>query len=257
MKQLLTYSLILFGLSSVFAQDKPKEEKDRSLPKGNEAFAEKKYADAEADYRISQSKFAKKAAASYNLGNSIYEQKHEIEAGYAYGNAIKNATTRDEKHRAYHNMGNVLMGMKDYQGAVNAYRDALINKPSDDETRYNYALAKKMLKENPPKPNDKDKDKKGNDKEDKKNGGNDKNQKQNQKDKQDQDKGSGKDKQDQNKGGEGNKPQEGPKPTPGSGISGKRVENLLDAVNYEEKKVQDKMKEKQEKGRPVKTEKDW
>jgi hypothetical protein len=25
------------------------------------------------------------------------------------------------------------------------------NKPSDEETRYNYALAKKMLKENPPK----------------------------------------------------------------------------------------------------------
>jgi hypothetical protein len=36
-------------------------------------------------------------------------------------------------------------------------KNALRNDPSDDETRYNYALAKKMLKENPPK-DDKNKD---------------------------------------------------------------------------------------------------
>jgi cytochrome c-type biogenesis protein CcmH/NrfG len=43
------------------------------------------------------------------------------------------------------------MKEKDYTQAVEAYKDALRNKPSDEETRYNYALAKKMLKENPPK----------------------------------------------------------------------------------------------------------
>jgi cytochrome c-type biogenesis protein CcmH/NrfG len=42
------------------------------------------------------------------------------------------------------------MKEKDYTQAVEAYKDALRNKPSDEETRYNYAL-KKMLKENPPK----------------------------------------------------------------------------------------------------------
>jgi DNA-directed RNA polymerase subunit E'/Rpb7 len=42
------------------------------------------------------------------------------------------------------------MKEKDYTQAVEAYKDALRNKPSDEETRYNYALAKKMLKENPP-----------------------------------------------------------------------------------------------------------
>jgi cytochrome c-type biogenesis protein CcmH/NrfG len=39
---------------------------------------------------------------------------------------------------------------KNYTEAVEAYKNALRNDP-DDETRYNYALAKKMLKENPPK----------------------------------------------------------------------------------------------------------
>ena len=41
------------------------------------------------------------------------------------------------------------------------------------------------------------------------------------------------------------------------GATFKGLENLLDAVNNEEKKVQDKVNAKKMKGRPVKTEKDW
>jgi len=258
MKRIITYTLLLAGFAASFAQDEVKEEKDRYLPKGNEAFADKKYADAEAEFRVSQSKFPKKAAASYNLGNSIYTQKHQMEAGFAYGNAIKNAVTREEKHKAWHNMGNVLMNMKDYQSAVTAYKNALVNNPSDDETRYNFALAKKMLKDNPPKPNDKNKDKdkdKNKDKKDKDG--------QDNKDKNKQDNKDGKDdkkniQQNQDQQG-GNKPQQGPKPQQGqgNGISGQRIENLLDAVNHEEKKVQDKVKAQQVKGKPVRNEKDW
>lgn len=253
MKQLLTYAFLSLAFAVSFAQDEPKQEKDRFLPKGNESYAEKNYADAEADYRISQSKFPKKAASSYNLGNSIYTQKHQVEAGFAYGNAIKNAVTREEKHKAWHNMGNVLMTMKDYQGAVNAYRSALINNPSDDETRYNYALAKKMLKENPPKPNDKNKDKdKDKDKDKKDKGGNDNKEKNKPEDK------NGKNDQKQNGQDQkdGDKPQKS-KPQQGGGISGQRIENLLDAVNNEERKVQDKVKAQKVKAKPVKTEKDW
>jgi hypothetical protein len=35
------------------------------------------------------------------------------------------------------------------------------------------------------------------------------------------------------------------------------LQNLLDAVNNEEKKVQDKVNAKKVKGKPVQTEKDW
>jgi len=55
MKNWILYCLLLFSLLATA------QEKDKSLPKGNEAFAEKRYADAEADYRISQAKFSKKA----------------------------------------------------------------------------------------------------------------------------------------------------------------------------------------------------
>ena len=189
MKKLFLYSLILISFLAK-AQEK---ENDKNLPKGNEAFAEKKYADAEADFRISQSKNQKKSIASYNLGNSIYRQNQAGESKYQFAKAIKTAKTRPEKHTAFHNIGNALMLEKDYSNAVEAYKNALRNNPSDEETRYNYALAKEYLKNNPPKKDDKkDKDKKD-DKKDKKD-----DKKDGDKDKKDD---KGKDKDDQKKDG--------------------------------------------------------
>src|SRR5574343_599332 len=157
MKKILLYGLLVTSFL-VKAQEK---EADKNLPQGNEAFVEKKYADAEAEYRISESKNQKKAIASYNLGNAIYLQNQANEAKYHYVKALSNAKNKTDKHRIYHNLGNILMKAKDYYGAVEAYKNALRNNPADDETRYNYALAKQFLKDNPPKKNDdKSKDKK-------------------------------------------------------------------------------------------------
>jgi tetratricopeptide (TPR) repeat protein len=244
----------LWGLGGLFAQ-----EKDKTLPKANDEYAEKKFVDAEADYRISHSKFPKKAEASYNLGNAIYKQNQNSEAKFAYEKAIRNTTSRTQKHQAFHNLGNVFMKEKNYSEAVEAYKNALRNKPSDEETRYNYALAKKMLKENPPKDDkkkDKDKDKKD-DKKDDKNKDKKDDKKDGDKDKKD-DKGKDKDKPKDKPGENDKKPGDNgqPKPAPG-GISKQRLENLLDAVNNEEKKVQDKVNAQKVKGKPVKTEKDW
>ena len=228
------------------------QQKDRVLPKANEEYAESKFADAEANYRISDSKFPNKATAPYNLGNSIYKQKQSSEAKFAYAKALKNSKSREDKHRAFHNLGNVFMNEKDYTQAVEAYKNALRNDPTDEQTRYNYALAKKMLKDNPPKDDKKKDDKKDKDKKDDKKDG--------EKDKKDQDKDKDKkdDKGDQDK--KKNDPKQDdkgePKPQPG-GISKERLENLLDAVNKEEKKVQDKVNAQKVKGKPIKTEKDW
>lgn len=250
MKQLIVYSILLLTFAT-FAQ-----QKDTALPKGNEAYAEKKYAQAEADYRVSQSQSPKYAVSAYNLGNSIYRQNKSGEAKYPYQKAIENAKTKPQKHKAFHNLGNVLMNEKNYQGAVEAYKNALRNNPTDEQTRYNFALAKKMLKDNPPPQDNKDKDKKDNKKDDKKDQDK-KDPKDGDKDKDKNDKN--KDDKKDNKGDRPDKPKDQPgqpKPQPGD-IPKERLENLLDAVNNEEKKVQDKVNAKKIKGRPVQTEKDW
>jgi hypothetical protein len=143
------------------------------------------------------------------------------------------------------------MKEKNYSAAVEAYKNALRNNPKDEETRYNFALAKKMLKNNPPKKDDKKdkkdkkKDKKKDDKKDKKDDKKDDKKKDDKKD------GDQKNKNDQKNNQDGQ-----PKPKPG-GIQKERVQNLLDAVNNEEKKIQDKVNAKKVKGKPIQTEKDW
>jgi hypothetical protein len=256
MKKWFLYSLFLIS----FLGYSQKKEKDIHLPKGNESFADKNYADAETEYRISEFKNPKKGISAYNLGNAIYRQNQASEAKYHYGKAYKNAKTREEKHQALHNIGNTLMKEKNYAEAVEAYKNALRNNPADEETRYNYALAKLYLKNNPPKKDGK----KNKDKKDDKNKDKDKKDDKNKDKDKDKDKGNDqKDKNKDNKDGKNNKDskdkdQNGgkPQPQPG-GVSKQRLENLLEAVNNEEKKVQDKVTKQKVQANPKKTEKDW
>jgi hypothetical protein len=169
-------------------------------------------------------------------------------------------------------MGNTYMNEKKYTEAVEAYKNALRNNPSDDETRYNLALAKEMLEKNPPQEDQKKDDKQDQNKEneDKKeqddkgdNKEGDKGDNKEDKDKGDQkddkgdeekDKGKPDEPKDQ-KEGEGDKPQQS-QPQPGQ-LSPQQVKSLLEAMNNEEEKVQDKINAQKQKGARVKSNKDW
>lgn len=238
MKNVILTLILLFSVT-LFSQ-----KKDFDLPEGNENFSKKEYAQAEAYFRISKANNNKRATAAYNLGNAIYKQKQPSEAKYAFANAIANAKGKAQKHSALHNIGNVFMAEKEYGKAVEAYKNSLRNNPNDEQTRYNFALAKKMLKDNPPKKNDKKDDKKDKDK-----------------DKKDKPKDDKKDKPkegDDKKDDKGKPKEEKPKPeSPKNEADKNRMKNLLDAVNNEEKKVQDKVKGKKVQGKPTDTDKDW
>ena len=239
MKKSLLYILLSFSLA-ISAQ-----EKDKTLSKANEEYAEKKFIEAEANYRITNSKSPNTKSAVFNLGNAIYKQNQMEEAKFAYAKAAKGNKSKAQKNKIFHNLGNVFMKEKNYSAAVETYKNSLRNNPTDDEARYNLALAKKKLKENPPKDDkkkDKNKDKNKDKKDDKKDG---------EKDKKDDKSNKDKDKKDEKPKDEGK-----PNPKPG-GISKQRTENLLDAVNNEEKKIQDKVNAQKVKGKPVQTEKDW
>ena len=268
MKKLITIGLLFCSLAA-FSQEK--EKKDTYLPKGNKEFKKKESKEAEASYRISQSNTPAKAAAAYNLGNAIYRQGEPGESKFAYLKAIEHAETKEQKHKAYHNLGNALMEEKNYQSAVGAYRNALRNNPYDDETRYNFALAKKMLKENPPKPQNQQNKDKGDQKNQDKNQSPKDNEgdkpKDNQGDKQDKEQGGddkdkgGKDKKDKQDDNGQQKPYKGnagqDKQPADASPSKQRMENLLDAMNNEERKVQDRINAKKAKGQPQRQEKDW
>lgn len=200
----------------------------------------------------------------FNLGNTQYQTKAFDEAAQQFYRTHKFSENKTDKHAALHNMGNVYMKQKEYQKAVESYKSALRNNPSDNETRYNYALAKSLLEDDNKDQKKNNQDKKNKDQ--KKN--EDKNEKSSDQEKQDDD---GDEKK--NKGEEPNDDKnQDEKPNdiddksskkknsdtrkPGQ-LSKDQVKSLLEAMNNQEKKVQDKINAKKVKGIPVKTKKDW
>ncbi len=250
---------------------------------------------AEGEYRKAIAKNPASTTAKYNLANAYYTSEKYDEATQRYADAVKVATSKSEKHKAFHNQGNTFMEQKKYKEAVEAYKNALRNNTRDEETRYNLALAKKMLEEEEKK-NDQNKDddgqdedqnkdqqdnkdqKEGDDKEEKKG---DEGDKENEEDKKDGENKDGEDKEeekkdegdeekddkgdakddkkdpkDDQKDGEGTPQDQKPQQVQGQ-LSPQQVKSLLEAMNNEEKKVQDKINAQKAQGSKVKTDKDW
>ena len=251
-----------------------------ALSEGATDLAGGSFAEAEVNYRKALA-LGERDNGAFNLGNEYHLRGQNKEALFRFKQAARDATTYEQKHRAFHNLGNAFMKEKKYQEAVAAYKDALRNSPKDDESRYNLAVAQDLLDKNPPPPDENKDDKK--DQQDKQ----DQDQQQDQeKDGQNQDDPSENDQdQDKNDQGENQKENEGDdqkdsnkdqgeqknknqKPedqdknkNPNQGQPGKlspqQIKNLLEAMNNEEQKVQDKMNLQKIKGAKVKRSKDW
>lgn len=243
-----------------FSQE-TKSKKDPAILRGNSHFKKEKYRDAEHQYRTSASTHPTKSAGNFNLGNSLYRLDKSKEAMIAYTSAIEKAITKEEKHKAYHNLGNAYMKEKEYAKAVETFKNALRNNPRDEETRYNYALAKELLKNNPEDPKDQDPDdQKKNQNKDQDNEDNQEQKNKDQDDKQEnkpqEQPNEGQNKNEQQRPNEQDNSQQQPSEQQG-GMSKEQMQNLLEAVNNEERKIQEKVKVQQKKGVPVRNEKDW
>ena len=257
MKKIHRTFLFLFISTNILSQDNIVDKISNNLTlDGNLEYANKKLIEAEAFYRTAISKDSMNNIASYNMANSFYESGLKAEAINEYKSSILKSRNKQDLHKSYHNLGDVYMQNKDYQNAVNSFKKALLNNPSDDETRYNYALAKELLKNDK---NKKDKDKKEDKKkdykkDDKKKDDKKKDDKKKDDKKKDDKKKDDKKKDDKKKDDKKNKKENKPKPNQ---ISPEQLKNLLKAMNNEEKKVQDKVNKNKIKGIPVKNKTDW
>ena len=273
--------LTLSSFSSVIAQSERKMTRN-----GNTSYEKGNFIDAEINYKKALDKNSNLLEAQFNLGDALVKQERFDEALDAFEKVSVSTEDQNLKANALHNKGNVLLSQQDLEGAIESYKDALRINPKDHETRYNYAYVKKLLDEQQQQQNqdqdqdednqednkeeDKEQNKEGNDQEDQKNEGSEnkdqensenEDEKQNQQDEgdynndetdQDQkDKGQtdGEDSNEENQG-------ELPKPRENK-LSPEEAQRLLDALNQQEEKVQDKMKKHKLKGAKVKIEKDW
>ncbi len=270
MKTIIYLYLFLFSILGFSQKEKPKTVEELQtkskflLEDGNKLYDKGDYANAANKYQEALKLNPNYDKAKYNLGDALYQQNKAKEASELYAETTKLTEDNFVKADAFHNLGNIAMKNKKYAEAVEAYKNSLRNNPKDDETRYNLALAQKLLKKqqqkNKNKKKDKNKDNKDKKKDKKDKGDKDKDKKGDQKEK-NKDKGD-KDKNNEQKDGKGDKDKnqdkngQQPKPQP-SKLSPQQVKQLLQAMNNEENKTQKKMNARKERGRKVKQDKDW
>ena len=139
----LGLALMLLMSVSAFAQ---KAERDY-IRKGNRAFKDSVFVDAEVNYRKALDANPSSTIARFNLGNTLLWQNKAQEAMNEFADAARIEKDKGRKAQIFHNMGVIFHTTKEYEKAIEMYKEALRNNPSDDETRYNLALAQKMLKD--------------------------------------------------------------------------------------------------------------
>lgn len=261
--------LLLLPLG-MLSQEKEQEEpvkikltEKQILRKGNDLFKQQKYVDAEVKYKKALKENPYYEKAGYNLGNAVYEQKRFKDALPQYELVAKSTKDLTTKKKSFHNIGNVMMKEKQYDKAVAAYKNSLLLDPTDEETRYNLALAQKLLKDqqqqdqNKDQNQDQNKDQEKDQNQDQNSENKDQNQDQGEDDKKEEDQNQGDNENDQqDQQNEGDKKEEQKQPQPNQ-LSQQQIEQLLEAMNNEENKTQQKVNAEKAKGKKVKQEKDW
>jgi len=224
---------ILFILSLLICITSFAQNKKSFLRDGNELYNDSSYNDAEIQYRKSLEKDQDYFKASFNLADAVYKQERYEESSALFDALIDNAPTENDLAKVYHNLGNSLTQEQKLEEAIEAYKNALRINPNDAETRHNLALSKKQKQEQ-----EQQEEKKEENKEEKKD--------------QEKDK-EGKDKQEENKEEEkGNQPEDKKEE-----MSKEDAEKMLEAIQREEKELQEELQKKKVKGKRVKVLKDW
>lgn len=232
---------ILFILFVILAVGASAQKIERDyIRKGNRLFNDSVFVDAEVNYRKALEVNPKSTVSMYNLGNTLSQQQKFKDAMEQYVAAGKIEKDKIKLAHIYHNMGVLFQAGKDYAQAVEAYKMSLRNNPKDDETRYNLALAQKMLKDQQQNQQNQDQ-----------------NQDQN-KDEQEKKQDQQKDQNKQNDQKKDDQQQQPPKPEKKDNeMSKENAEQLLNSVMQDEKDTQDKVKKQQQVIQGGRLEKDW
>ena len=240
---LFCFFISILASYNIYAQS---ENYAKFYNKGNK-FIENNFEEAEKNFRVAIDDSLSDLRATFNLSNKYYSEGLYDEAISRQIESTKLAKNKSEKHKAFHNLGNSLMKKEMCSEAVLAYKNALRNDPSDDETRYNLALAKKCEEEQQNDDQNKDDQNKDNENKDDQNKDDQNNDSEN------------KDNQNKNDQNKDDKKSEKPKENKNqqSKLSPQQIKNLLKAMENAEKKVQAKVNDKKQKGTKVVSEKDW
>ena len=191
---------------------------------GNKLYRSKEYSKAEIDYRKALEVNKSDRTTIFNLANVLYRTDRGEEAGKLYQSLTPQLSLLSSTEAAdlTHNAGNTAFRAKQLEQAIEYYKESLRLRPSDEDTRYNLALAQKLLEEQ------------------KKNGGGGQDQKQ------DQDKDQKKDQQQDQQKDQQKDQQPQPQQPNQDQMSQETANRILQALQKDEKNTRQKLEQAQQ-----------
>ncbi len=237
-------NLLIATIFILFAWSIKSQEAHKNLRNGDMLYGFGKFAESETEYRKAESSQSS-LKSSYNMGNTLMNQERFEEAIKKYQDAATKATSDMEKAIVNHNLGNALYKKQQFKESIESYKKALRYQPYDTETKENLALARRELKkQEQQQQKDKQNNEQNKDKENQKENQNRQDQKQeedqnnqnNQEDNQQENKNQPSDQNDKKMGRQD-------------------AQKLLQIMDNEEKKVQQKLRRVD--GKSSKPKKDW
>ena len=251
------------------------------LRDGNKEYKKARYPIADSLYAMAVMNDTSYATGYYNRGNALYLGGDAASAHAQWMKALFNTPGEEEKADILYNLGGLQMDAQNYGEAIKLYKDALRRNPSDEEARYNLALAKELLKnqqqnqdqnkdqnnQNDQNQDNKDQNKDQNNQNDQNQDNKDQNKDQNNQNDQNQNnKDQNKDQNNQNNQNQDNKDQNknqnnngsgGQNPPPQQRPLSSQDEQMLNAIAGKEKETQEKVKGEKVQGVGKKSTKDW
>lgn len=230
---------------------------------GNKEYKEGDYSDAALNYRRALDKSPQSNKVKYNLGNALYklidssamrsdEGKQQLEeVRKLYEPLSEAAETNEQKANALFNIGNTYLQEYEWDKAIEYYQKTLRLTPNDMAAKENLFFAE-LMKQNPPQeqPQNQNQDQ-NQDKNNDQNKDKNKDNQEQQQDQDQQDQNQNNDKQDKDKQNQDQQESEG-------NISKEEAQQILQAIEQQEKETQDKVKkEKAKAARQRSSDKNW
>lgn len=233
---------IFFANINVFTQSERKLNNE-----GVDLYNQKKYSDAEINFRKAIEKNPESIPSKFNLGNSYYKQEKFDESLKGYQELLQKTEDKELKSKIYHNIGNSLLKSNKIEQSVEAYKNALKLNPKDLDTKYNLSYALSLLKNN---------QQQNQNQQNQNNKNQDQNKEQQQQNQNQNEENKNKEKQqNQNEKQQNQEQQKREQQQNQAKISKEQAEKILDALKNNEKDLQKKLRK--QKGGIIKTDKDW
>lgn len=241
----IVVALSLFVVAEGVAQKMPERGWTRV---GNIAHLLKSFPHSVAAYEKALEQNPDLFEAQYNLASAMIETKR-YDAAEKILSTLALDTLRTEKERRdiLYNLGNAQFAQQKYDKALESYRDVMRMNPDDEDAKFNYAYTKLMQQQQQQQDQNQNQDQQQQEQnqdqnqDNKDKGQNDQNQNDQNQDKEDKNNPQNQNNSPQNQ--DKQKEEQQQNNAPRNGISPEQQEAMLQAIQAEEDKTQDKLKE--------------